>query len=83
MGSLSRRAEPRRSEEQAARSAGDNLRTRLRVIAASGCRALIMARDANGDLEEAIELHMGWGRFIRVVTEAEAAAGPEGTRYKG
>ena len=74
MGSLSRRAE-RRSEEQAARSAGD-LRTRLRVLA-SGCRALIMARDANGDLEEAIELHMGWGRFIRVVTEAEAAAGPE------
>ena len=74
MGSLSRRAE-RRSEQQAARSAGD-LRTRLRVLASS-CRALIAARDADGDLEEAIELHMGWGRFIRVVSEAEAAAGPE------
>jgi hypothetical protein len=74
MGSLSRRAE-RRSEEQAARSAGD-LRTQLRLLA-SGCRALVAARDANSDLEEAIGLHMGWGRFIRVVSEAEAAAGPE------
>lgn len=42
MGSLSRRAE-RRSEEHAARSAGD-LRTRLRLLA-GGCRALIEARD--------------------------------------
>ena len=74
MGSLSRRAE-RRSEEHAARSAGD-LRTRLRLLA-GGCRALIEARDVNGDLEEAIEHHMGWGRFIRAVSEAEAAAGPE------
>ena len=74
MGSLSRRAE-RRSEEQAARSVGD-LRMRLRLLA-GGCRALIAARDANDDLEEAIELYMGWSRFIRVVNEAEAAAGPE------
>ena len=45
---------------------------------ASGCRALIMAQGRQWrNLEEAIELHMGWGRFIRVVTEAEAAAGPE------
>jgi TnpA family transposase len=74
MGSLSRRAE-RRSEEQAARSAGE-LRVRLRTLASS-CRALIAARDVDGDLEEAIEQHMGWARFIRAVDDAEAAAGPE------
>ena len=74
MGSLSRRAE-RRSDEQAARSVGD-LRMRLRLLA-GGCRALIAARDANDDLEEAIELYMGWRWFIRVVNEAEAATGPE------
>jgi len=46
-------------------------------LLAGGCRALIAARDANADLEEAIESHMGWGRFIRAVNETEAAAGPE------
>jgi hypothetical protein len=67
MGSLSRRAE-RRSEERAARSARD-LRAQLRLLA-GGCRALIEARDAGDDLEEAVEQHMGWGRFIRVVGDA-------------
>ena len=74
MGGLSRRAE-RRSEEQAARSAGE-LRVRLRTLAGS-CRALIAARDVGGDLEEAIEQHMGWARFIRAVNDAVAAVGPE------
>jgi hypothetical protein len=74
LGSLSRRAE-RRSEERAARSTGD-LRARLRTLAGS-CRAMIEARDAGNDLEEAIERHMGWAGFIRAVGQAEAAIGPD------
>lgn len=74
LGGLARRAE-RRSQEQAARSAGE-LRARLRALAGT-CRALIEARGAGGDLEDAIERHTGWARFIRAVDEAEAAAGPE------
>jgi hypothetical protein len=71
LGSLSRRAE-RRSEERAAHSTGD-LRARLRTFAGS-CRAMIEARDAGNDLEEAIEQHMGWAGFIRAV--GQAASGP-------
>jgi TnpA family transposase len=74
LGSLSRRAE-RRSEERAARSTED-LRARLRTLAGS-CRAMIGARDAGNDLEEAIEQHMGWAGFIRAVGQAEAALGPD------
>ena len=74
LGSLSRRAE-RRSDKRAARSVGD-LRAQLRTLAGS-CRALIKARTAGDDLEEAIEEHMGWAGFIRAVSQAEAAIGPD------
>jgi hypothetical protein len=77
MGSLSRRAE-RRTEEREAHSARE-LRSQLRLLAGA-CRVMIQTRGAGGDLEEAIEQHMGWGRFIRAVSDSETAAGPEDTR---
>ena len=81
MGSLSRKAE-RRSQEKAAKAAGELL-NKLRVLTGAFA-AVIRAREAHKDPFSAIErqMNMGWPQFVAFVTETEAIAAPDATDPK-
>jgi TnpA family transposase len=76
MGSFGRRAEARTAEKTVltVREAQVQLRT---LVAA--CRTLIQAREAGADPFEALDLGIGWPKFLASVADADKLAQPETT----
>jgi len=76
VGSLARRAERQTAEKnlQSLRDAQGYLRTLT-----TACRAIIQARDHAADPVAAIQVTVGWDRFVQCVAEAEGLARPEKT----
>ena len=74
MGGLARKSE-RRTMESAAGALRD-AQGHLRVLARAG-RAMIAAHEGDADPVAAVDLAVGWARFLRAVAEAEGLARPE------
>ena len=74
MGGLARKSE-RRTMESAAGALRD-AQSHLRVLTRAG-RAMIAAHEGDTDPVAAVDLAVGWARFLRAVAEAEGVARPE------
>ncbi len=76
MGSLGRRAENRTAEKTL--STVREAQTQLRTLVAA-CQTMIDARSTGRDPFEALEVEIGWSKFLASVADADALSQPETT----